>query len=128
MLYYSRGSVNDSFSDDDLRDGLFEALDKLGTKKNVLALPPDFTRFHSRAGLLTRYAWQYYGDSLKDVLPAIGTHAPMSESQIAAMFGEMPASLIREHRFREDLETLGRVPSDFMKQVSEGKLDYEWPA
>ena len=128
MLYYGRGSETESFSDTDLKNALFETFDSLGSKKNVLALPPDFTRFHSRAGLLTQFAWQYYGDSLKDVLPAIGTHSPMSDKQISAMFGDMPKSLVREHRFRKDLETLGRVPSDFLKQVSEGKLDYDWPA
>ncbi len=44
------------------------------------------------------------------------------------MFGSMPESLIRHHRFREDLITLGTVPGSYVSEVSEGKLDYEWPA
>ena len=56
---------------------LFAALDKLGERKRVLVVPPDITRLHSRAGDLTRYAWEYYGERLKAVLPAMGTHAAM---------------------------------------------------
>ncbi|HJX70783.1 MAG TPA: hypothetical protein VJ346_02490, partial [Bacteroidales bacterium] len=99
MLLYRRGSENDMLGPEDLKNGLFEALKKLGQKKKVLALPPDFTRFHSRAGELTRYAWEYYGRKLTDILPAIGTHFPMTSSEITAMFGEVPQSLFREHNW-----------------------------
>ena len=61
-----------------------------GRRNKVLCLPPDFTRFHSRAGELTRYAWQYYGERLTDVLPALGTHFPMTGDEIGHMFGDMP--------------------------------------
>ena len=39
----------------DPRGSLFRALDALGPRRKVLAIPPDFTRFHSRAGELTSY-------------------------------------------------------------------------
>ncbi|NLK41736.1 MAG: D-mannonate epimerase, partial [Planctomycetes bacterium] len=74
MLYYERGNPQDKLSIEDLKDGLFAALDKLGSRKKVLAIPPDITRFYSRAGDLTRLAWQYYGPTLTDILPALGTH------------------------------------------------------
>ena len=32
------------------------------------------------------------------------------------------------HRWKENLETLGRVPADFIPEVSEGKLSFDWPA
>ncbi len=94
----------------------------------MLALPPDYTRFHSRAGILTRFAWQYYGDRLTDVLPAIGTHFAMTETEIGKMFGDMPQSLFRVHDWREGVITLGEVPADYVKDVSEGLVDYSWPA
>ena len=128
MIYYQRGSENDQFTTEDLKEGLYQALDKMGTRKKVLALPPDFTRFHSHAGILTELSWKYYGSNLKDVLPAIGTHYPMTESEIIKMFGETPLDLFRAHNWREDLETLGRVPAEFVKEVSEGKVEYDWPA
>jgi nickel-dependent lactate racemase len=128
MIYYEKGSINTSFSSDDLRNGLFEALEKAGNKNKVLAIPPDYTRLPSRAGELTRFAWEYYGGKLTDVLPALGTHSPMTRSQIEHMFGPMPADLIREHDWRNDVITLGTVPSEYIKEVSGGAVDYDWPA
>ena len=128
MLLYSRGSEDDILESEDLKNGLFEALKKLGQKTRVLALPPDFTRFHSRAGELTRYAWEYYGGKLTDILPALGTHFPMTSDEITEMFGEIPQSLFREHNWRSDLVKLGEVPGEYLYEVSEGKLNYSWPA
>lgn len=128
MLYYERGSVNIELTSDDLKKGLYEALKKIGKKHKVLAIPPDYTRLPSRAGELTEYAWQFYGDTLTDVLPALGTHSPMTDYQIAHMFGTLPASLIREHDWRNDVITLGMVPASYVKEVSEGAVDFPWPA
>ena len=65
----------------EIRAGLHAALAKLGERKKVLAVPPDFTRFHSKAGELTEMAWEFYGDALTDVLPALGTHTAMTDAQ-----------------------------------------------
>jgi nickel-dependent lactate racemase len=127
-LYYAIGSPTTELSAEDLKAGLFEALDKLGARRKVLALPPDITRFHSRAGELTRFAWQYYGDALTDVMPALGTHVPMSPTEMTTMFGDLPQSLIRVHNWREGVVTLGNVPAEFIHEQSEGKLNFTWPA
>jgi len=128
MLYYGRGSATDSLGRDGLREGLYAALDKLGARKKVLAIPPDFTRFHSQAGVVTELAWERFRERLTDVLPAIGTHFPMTETEIGTMFGATPKSLFRVHDWKNGLETLGRVPADLVRSVSEGKLDWDWPA
>jgi nickel-dependent lactate racemase len=127
-LYVAKGAPGLDLSDDELKSLLCEALDKLGARRNVLAVPPDQTRIHSRAGDLTRYAWQYYGDRLKAVLPALGTHSPMSPEQLTRMYGAVPHKLFRVHNWRTDVETLGEVPCEFIEDVSEGKLHYPWPA
>ena len=127
-LYLSVGSETAELSPADLKRGLFEALGALGERRKVLALPPDITRHHSRAGELTRYAWQYYGQRLTDVLPALGTHVPMTDAEIEVMFGEMPRDLFRVHDWRHGLVTLGEVPAEFIRRQSEGKLDFAWPA
>lgn len=90
MVYYEKGSPDTNLSHEDLRQGLQEALDKLGERRKVLAIPPDYTRLPSRAGELTEMAWEYYGDRLTDVLPALGTHTPMTDDQISHMFGQLP--------------------------------------
>ncbi len=128
MIYFESGSIYQEFSSDDLKKGLFEALEKMGKKHKVLAIPPDYTRLPSRAGELTEYAWQFYGDAMTDVLPALGTHSPMTPHQIEHMFGTLPASLIREHDWRNDVVTLGQVPAEFVKEVSEGAVEFSWPA
>lgn len=128
MIYFAKGSKNGSISPVELHDILFEVLNKLGTKKRVLALPPDFTRFHSRAGDITRLVHQYYGQALTDILPALGTHAPMSEPELHEMFGDIPRELFRVHNWRNDVVTLGTVPASYIKEVSEGKVEYDWDA
>ncbi len=128
MIYYEIGSADIELGKEDLKKGLYEVLGKLGAKKRVLALPPDYTRLPSRAGELTEFAWKYYGETLTDVLPALGTHTPMTAGQISHMFGEMPASLIREHDWRNDVVTVGIVPAEYVKEVSEGAVDFPWPA
>jgi nickel-dependent lactate racemase len=128
MLLYARGSENTALSEQDMRQGLAEALGKLGVKKKVLALPPDYTRFHSHAGVLTRLAWEFYGTTLTDILPALGTHSAMTEKQIEHMFGAVPKDLFRVHDWRNDIVTLGEVPADFVREQSEGKVNYHWSA
>ena len=128
MIFYKRGSEDDVLREEDLRKGLTEALEKLGAKKKVLALPPDYTRFHSHAGILTRLAWEYYQEKLTDILPALGTHSPMQEKHIKSMFGNTPLNLFRVHNWRNDIVTLGEVPSEFIHRQSEGKLNYAWKA
>jgi nickel-dependent lactate racemase len=128
MLYYSRGNENDALSAKDLRQALFTALERIGARKRVIAVPPDMTRYHSRAGELTRLALQYYGDRLTDIMPAIGTHFPMSEDELKKMYPGVPLELFRVHNWRTDVVTLGEVPAEYVKQVSEGAVDYSWPA
>jgi nickel-dependent lactate racemase len=127
-LYCAVGSTDTELSAEQLKTLLSEALAKLGPRKKVLVVPPDQSREHSRAGELTRYAYEYYGDRLQAILPAIGTHTPMRPDQIGHMYAGVPASLFRTHDWRNDIDTLGEVPSDFIHEQSEGKLDYAWPA
>lgn len=128
MIYYKYGSKDHNLSKEDLQKGLSEALDKLGKKDKVLAVPPDFTRYPSRAGELTEMAWEYYGDKMTDILPALGTHTPMTDEQISLMFGNTPRDLFREHDWRNDVITLGQVPEEYVNEVTEGKLNFTWPA
>ncbi len=127
-LFFSAGSPTTELSHEDIRSALTGVLDQLGPRERVLAVPPDFTRMHSMSGTITEMASDYYGDKLVDVLPALGTHKPMSDTEIATMFGSTPRELFRVHDWRNDIVTLGEVPGEFMLEVSEGKLDYPWPA
>jgi nickel-dependent lactate racemase len=128
MIYYQTGSTESDLSADDLRDGLHTALAAIGERRKVLAVPPDYTRLPSRSGELTEFCWSYFGDALTDILPALGTHTPMTPEQIGHMFGQVPRDLFRVHDWRNDIVTLGTVPAEFVREVSDGACDYTWPA
>ncbi len=128
MIYYQKGSETTALTVEDLKKGLFEALDKLGKRNKVLVVPPDFTRFHSRAGDLTSLIYKYYGNALKDVLPALGTHTAMKENEISEMFAGVPKELFRVHDWRNDVITVGTVPGEFVANVTNNMLNYAWPA
>ena len=95
-LLFAAGSPTTEMSEAEVKAGLFEALGKLGERKRVLAVPPDFTRLHSKAGLLTELAWEYYGAALTDVLPALGTHKAMTDNEIAThVWGDAAVAVSR---------------------------------
>jgi nickel-dependent lactate racemase len=126
-LYFSSGSETSELSPSDLEQGLRRGLQALGPRNRVLVVPPDFTRYHSRAGDLTRAAYDYYGQALRAVLPAVGTHTPISPEQREKMFAGVPTELFRHHDWRKDVVRLGEVSPPAIRELSEGKLDYAWP-
>jgi nickel-dependent lactate racemase len=126
-LFFAAASETHGLSGQDLKAGLFRALYAVGPRRNVLVIPPDFTRRHSRAGELTRFAWEYYGSRLRCVLPALGTHRPMAVREMEMMFGDIPADRFAVHDWRNGLATLGEVPAAFVREQSEGELDFAWP-
>lgn len=128
MIYFEKGSDETALTAHDLKEGLYEALDRVGPKRKVLAIPPDFTRYHSKAGELTALAYGYFREKLTHILPALGTHAPMLRREITRMFPGIPEKLFRVHDWRNDILSLGTVPSEFIHQVSGGKVNYEWTA
>ena len=92
------------------------------------SIPPVLREGCSFAGPVTRMCNDYYGDALTDVMPALGTHSPMTPEQIVSMFGDIPMEKFRVHDWRNDVVTVGEVPESYVREVSEGKVSYPWPA
>jgi len=128
MIYYSNENINGYLTDEEINEAIASTIDKLSPLKKVLAIPPDFTRFYSYAGEITEMVYDYIPDKLTDVLPALGTHTAMTEDQLNKMYGSIPHDIFRVHNWRKDLATLGIVPGSFVEEVSEGKVNYNWPA
>jgi nickel-dependent lactate racemase len=126
--FFAQGSPTTDLTREDLKAALTTVFENLGPRNRVLALPPDFTRANSMAGPLTCIAHEYFGQRLVDVMPALGTHAPMTAWQLERMFPGLPAGLIREHDWRNDVVTIGEVPADFVCRTTEGIWDRAWPA
>jgi nickel-dependent lactate racemase len=127
-LYFAEGSPTTDFPPAELKAAVFHSFDALGTRRRVLALPPDFTRANSMAGPLTCLAYDYFGARLCDVMPALGTHVPMPDWQLERMFPGLPKDRIRAHDWRRDVVTVGEVPAEYVTEVTEGIWSKPWPA
>lgn len=138
-LFCSIGSKDSCLTKENVRSYITSFLEEHGAgKERVMIVPPDFTRSHSQAGMITEMISDHYNfpscsKPKIDILPALGTHAPMTDTQIRAMFGTKLADHAKEcfhdHDWRNDVETIGCVPADMVKNATEGKLlDKEWPA
>ncbi len=102
---------------------MLESLDK--DLKKILIVAPDFTRFHSQAGELTQILYDLLKDTCEiNVIPALGTHTPVPEGQRIQMYGDIPSDRFIIHNWRTDTVKIGTVPSSFIREVSEGKLDF----
>ena len=117
-------------SDSQLKEALAASLEGRSLKK-VLLLPPDYTRMYSGAGKITAYYYDMLKDTCQvDIMPALGTHEPMTREECAAFFGEgVPFDSIIVHNWRTDVVKIGEVPGEFVSSVSEGlvkdKIDVE---
>ena len=91
----------------------------------VLLIPPDGTRAHSMAGPITNILYHLLQPAEVKVLPALGTHVPMTVEEKQDMFGaDLPQEIYLDHNWRTDVKTIGVVPGSFIKEVSGGLLDY----
>jgi nickel-dependent lactate racemase len=118
---------NAGLADNALQAALTESLAQYGKPlKKVLLLPPDFTRFHSGTGKLTNMYYKMLSPTCQvDIMPALGTHMPMSDDEINEMFGsDIPKECFINHNWRTDVVTVGQVPGSFVSEVSEGLIDY----
>jgi nickel-dependent lactate racemase len=127
MLYYSKGSAEEIITTEDVREALRSVAGTFNNRKKILILPPDITRAHSGAGMITEQLWHIFGDRVKDILPALGTHVPMEQEEISKMYGKVPHSLFREHNWRTDVVEMGRVPGEFISEVTGGRLSFDYP-
>ncbi len=127
MIYYSIGSPDNELKKEEIRDALRKTMGLFSNRSRIMIIPPDTTRAHSGAGMITEMLWNQLGDRVKDVLPALGTHMPMEKDEILKMFGATPLSLFRDHKWRTDIAELGRIPSSFISEVTRGRLTYDFP-
>jgi nickel-dependent lactate racemase len=126
--YFARGGVNDRISTAEKREALAQALKVIGRPLGkVLILPPDHTRLNSDAGELTRLLHQMLSPAAEvDIMPALGTHTPMTEAQLRMMFGDtIPPARFKVHDWRKGIRHVGDVPGSLLKQWSEGRVDYD---
>ena len=106
---------------EEIRAALLESLRGRALRR-VLILPPDYTRFHSGAGFITNVYYHALTEmgAAVDIMPALGTHVPVTRAQWDAMFGDIPYETMLVHHWRTDVVRLGEVPGDFIADVTDG--------
>jgi len=129
--YVEVGGENKDLSDQELEDlfksALLQAMADIKDSGKVIILPPDITRFHSRAGFFTETASRILGGRLGAVLPALGTHMAMNDTELSRMFGSTPKNKFLVHDWRNDVTELGRIEAAWVEKASNGAVKYDWP-
>ena len=116
-----RATTEQGLTDGELRAELTALLERHPAKK-VLILPPDYTRYYSKAGFLTQVCYSFYTarGAQVDLLPTLGTHRPMTREEAADLFGEVPFERILVHQWRTDVVNIGEVPGEELARYSGG--------
>ena len=125
----------DVISRQQLEEMIGQMLAQFPDLRKVLIIPPDYTRCYSYAGTITQIIYRmleekYEGGIQVDVMPALGTHMPMSEEEMDKFFGDaVPRDRILVHHWQTGTVVLGYVPAEVCAEISEGlfpeKIDVE---
>ena len=118
---YKIAAVEEGLTQEEIQSALLESLQGRNLKK-VLILPPDYTRYHSNAGFITSFYYHTLTDRGVEVeiLPALGTHEPVTREQWKAMFGDVPYEKMLVHDWRHDVVRLGEVPGEYLSELTGG--------
>ena len=110
-------------SNDEIAAALAQSLEgRAFPHSRALIIPPDFTRYHSNAGFITCVYWKLLAARgvQVDVMPALGTHVPVSAEQWRIMFPDIPYEKMIVHGWRTDVVKLGDVPAAVVSEITGG--------
>ena len=121
MEIFCRAANELGLSREEITAALMKSLEGRSLK-NVLIIPPDYTRFHSNSGLITNIYYHALVDMgcEVDILPALGTHVPVTEAEAKHMFGDIPYEKFLSHNWRTDVMKIGEVPAEYLEEITEG--------
>ena len=111
----------EGLSTGEIMDAVCGSLEGLDLKR-VLILPPDFTRYHSNAGQITFICYHTLTERGVDVdiMPALGTHVPVTREQWELMFAGIPYEKMIVHDWRNDVEKIGEIPAEYISEITDG--------
>ena len=116
-LFYKN---KEGLTDLEIKEAIVKSIEGKNLKK-VLIIPPDITRFYSKAGFITNTYYNLLKDTCQiDILPALGTHDPMTEEECKEMFGDIPYDRFIPHNWREDVVKIGEVPASYIESITDG--------
>ena len=121
MELFQYAQSEQGLSHEEIREELLKSLEGRELH-HVLIIPPDFTRFHSNAGFITNAYYHILTERgvEVDIMPALGTHVPVTEEEATLMFGDIPFEKFIPHNWRTDVVRLGEVPASYLEEITEG--------
>ena len=124
MEIFVRETEDGGLARQQIENAVRQSIDNKNLRK-VLLIPPDFTRYHSNAGPITNLYYHILSDAGADVdiMPALGSHTPVTRAEAADMFGDIPFEKFLVHNWRTDVVKIGEVPGDYLSGITEGLWD-----
>lgn len=109
-------------SQEQMEQMMDQLLEQFPDVKKVLIIPPDYTRCYSYAGEISKVLYRKLTPGVQvDVMPALGTHMPVSDEEHDKFFGpDIPKEAILVHHWQSDTVRLGYVPADVCSEISNG--------
>ncbi|HSN94110.1 MAG TPA: lactate racemase domain-containing protein, partial [Anaerolineaceae bacterium] len=125
---FLQSTVPEGLSDQALREAILESQGSMVGLKKVLIIPPDTTRLHAYAGVLTKMLLNLLPSTCQvDILPALGTHQPMNAKDLDLAYPGIPHHHFHVHNWRIDVQKIGEVPAELIEELSKGKLRQSVP-
>lgn len=125
MLFFSEGATDLTIDRGRISELIDKMLKKLGNLKRVLILPPDFTRYHSYAGEITCMLYsKLKNSSYIEIMPALGTHLPLSSDELDMMYKGIPHEIFKRHDWKNDIVRIGTIPSEVIRELTDGLVDF----
>jgi nickel-dependent lactate racemase len=125
MIFFSEGNPDLTIDQHRISKLLDLMLDKLGNLQRVLIIPPDITRFYSFAGEITCMLYdKLKNKSFVEIMPALGTHFPLTSDEIDTMYPCIPHEIFKLHDWKNDVVRIGTIPSEIIKKLSNGLVDF----
>ncbi|MCK9618455.1 MAG: lactate racemase domain-containing protein [Lentimicrobiaceae bacterium] len=125
MIFFAEGKADLTIEKQDISKLLEVMLGKLENLKRVLILPPDITRFYSYAGEITCMLYERLkSKTYIEIMPAVGTHFPMTAHELNTMYPGIPHELFKRHDWKNDIVRIGTIPSEIIKKLTNGLVDF----
>lgn len=122
---YLLATQTTGLSYDEVKHSIVDYFTGFAKVQKILIVPPDISRSNSYAGPIVEMLYRHFPAAEIDILPALGTHMPMSAPEIKKMYGQIPLSKFMVHDWRHDTVEVGRVSANYMRELSQNLLDYD---
>lgn len=134
-IYLAIGGEDEVIDAERMQNFLEVVINQIGDEfSKTLLIPSDTSRADSRSGDITQALYKLYQqrfsnkkDKTFEVLPALGQHLPLKQGEINKFYGSLDEAVFHVHSWRGGLHNFGDIPSDVVRKVSDGKLEYSIP-